>query len=191
MSVHLNTLLLPVGVVGLTWSPVSVGNSRVVHPAVQVKQRNISVDLWCGCHKEKILSLFATIWRVKSSFFRKDFPVKFTKHTYWYCPLAMPDIHIPIQAAVTSPVPTWKSETDVTQTCFAATHDNIHSAVKAKAYHGVDEGLFLCAVDADEPGFLLVAADHCCVEVHDVSVVVIVADVVVLPPAGVWPTVGS
>lgn len=103
----------------------------------------------------------------------------------------MPNILIPIQAAVTSPVPTWKKETDVTQTCLAATHDNIHSAVTAKAYHGVDVGLFLCAVDADEPGLLLVAADHSRVEVHDVGVVVVVADVVVLPPAGVRPTVGS
>lgn len=40
MSVHLNTLLLPVGVVWLTWTPVSVCHRGGVHPPVQVNQRN-------------------------------------------------------------------------------------------------------------------------------------------------------
>lgn len=58
-------------------------------------------------------------------------------------------------------------------------------------YHAVDEGLFVSAEDGDERRFLCVTASHGRVEVHHIGVVVIVADVVVLPPARVGSTIRS
>lgn len=109
-----------------------------------------------------------------------------------YCPLAIPNILIPIQAAATSPVPTWKSRT---QTYLTVAYDNIFFCkVKEnirKAHHGVHVCLLLCVQDGHEQGFFFVAAHHSRVEVHYVGVVVVVADVVILPPAGVSAAVRS
>lgn len=56
------------------------------------------------------------------------------------------------------------------------------------AHHGVDKLLLALAEDGDELGLLVVAVEHGRGEVDGVSVIVVVADVVVLPPAGVGAT---
>lgn len=53
------------------------------------------------------------------------------------------------------------------------------------AHHGVDKLLLALAEDGDEPGLLVVAARHGRDEVDSIGVVVVVADIIVLPPAGV------
>lgn len=62
---------------------------------------------------------------------------------------------------------------------------------RLEAYHAVYVFLFLLGEDGDQRGLFGVAAHHSRVEVHDVGVVVVVADVVVLPPARVSAAVGS
>lgn len=52
MSVHLNTLLLPVGIVGLTWTPMSVCYRGEVQPPVKIKQTNCSIDLFSLWYKK-------------------------------------------------------------------------------------------------------------------------------------------
>ena len=58
-------------------------------------------------------------------------------------------------------------------------------------YHAVDERLLVHVEDGDEHGLLVAAAFHGRVEVHGVSVVIVVADVFVLSPAGVTATLRS
>lgn len=57
------------------------------------------------------------------------------------------------------------------------------------SYHGHHERLLLLVQDGDEQRFLSVASGQSCVEVHDVRVVVIITDAVVLPPAEIVSTV--
>lgn len=64
-------------------------------------------------------------------------------------------------------------------------------AADRETYHGVDVRLFLSVVDGHQQGLLVVAAPHGRVEVHDVGVVVVVADVAVLPPARIRATIRS
>lgn len=60
-----------------------------------------------------------------------------------------------------------------------------------KAHHAVDVGLLVTVVDGGEEGLLVAAALQSRVEVHGLGVVVVVAQVVVLPPAGVAATFRS
>lgn len=60
-----------------------------------------------------------------------------------------------------------------------------------KSYHGVNIGLFVLVENGHEHGLLSVAAHIGGVEVDYVSVVVVVTDVLVLPPAWIGATVGS
>lgn len=56
-------------------------------------------------------------------------------------------------------------------------------------HHRVDKLLLALAEDGDKQGLLVVAAEHGCDEVDGVSVVVVVADVIVLPPSRVAATI--
>lgn len=56
MSVHLHALLLPVSIVGLTRSPVSVCHRGVVDPPEHIKQNFYSFTL-----KEKIFLIFKSV----------------------------------------------------------------------------------------------------------------------------------
>lgn len=58
-------------------------------------------------------------------------------------------------------------------------------------YHAVNVGLLVFVVDGGEEGLLVEAAFQSLVEVHVIRVIVVVADVVVLPPAGVTATFRS
>jgi len=60
-----------------------------------------------------------------------------------------------------------------------------------EAYHAVNISLFIFVEDGHKPGLLSVAACHSCVEVDYVCVIIVVTDVVVLPPPGVGATVRS
>lgn len=55
-------------------------------------------------------------------------------------------------------------------------------------YHAVDIGLFIFVVDGGEEGFLVTTVSQSCGEVDGVRVIVVVADTVVLPPAGITAT---
>ena len=109
-----------------------------------------------------------------------------------YSPPVMPNNIIPIHAAETWPVPTWKTNTTIsTITCLQNYHFKIECSSVQCAYHGVYICLLLSILDGDEKGLLIVTALHSGVEIHNVSVVVVVADVVVLPPAWVGAAVRS
>lgn len=56
MSVHLHALLLPVSIVGLTRSPMSVCHRGVVDPPEHIKQKFYSFTL-----KEKIFLIFKSV----------------------------------------------------------------------------------------------------------------------------------
>lgn len=60
-----------------------------------------------------------------------------------------------------------------------------------RAYHAVHVLLFALTEDGDEQGLLVEAAAHGRDEVYVLGVVVVVAHVVVLPPAGVGAAVGG
>lgn len=79
----------------------------------------------------------------------------------------------------------------MTPTCFTVLQQACPDWRRLKAYHAVYVFLFLLGEDGDERGLFGVAAHHSCVEVYDVGVIVVVADVVVLPPARVSAAVGS
>lgn len=57
-----------------------------------------------------------------------------------------------------------------------------------ETYHAVDIGLFIFVVDGGEEGSLAITASQGCGEVDGVSVIVVVADAVFLPPAGITAT---
>lgn len=107
-----------------------------------------------------------------------------------YCSLAMPAVLIPIQAAETLPVPTLK-KIQIYFTLFTTFSLIKRVKKKKQAYHAVNICLFIFTVDGDESGFFVVTAHHSRMEVHYVSVIVVVTDVVVLPPARVCSTIRS
>lgn len=92
--VHLYTLFLPVGIVGLTWTPVSVCDRGGVHPSDHKRIKRHILDSEVSITKQLLVGGQIQISQ---------------KWTHMYCPPVRPNIIIPIQAAATSPVPTWRS----------------------------------------------------------------------------------
>lgn len=58
-----------------------------------------------------------------------------------------------------------------------------------ETHHAVNIGLFIFVVDRRQEGFLVKTVFQSRVKVDGVRVIVVVADVVVLPPAGITATV--
>lgn len=58
----------------------------------------------------------------------------------------------------------------------------------AETYHAVNIGLFIFVVDGGEEGSFVMTASQSCGEVDGVRVIVVVADAVFLPPAGITST---
>lgn len=91
MSVHLDAVLLPVGVVGFACIPVGVGDGRVVLPPAPSMRKSF------------------IFWQFNIK--KKNHSHSSQRSTHLNSPSTFPAFHSPIQADETFPVPTWRSRT--------------------------------------------------------------------------------
>ncbi len=190
MSVHLDTLFFSVCIVGFTGTPVHIRHRRQIDPP---EHRNSSVmpENTLKTHIRKQTLLFKA---------------------YKYSPPATPNILIPIQAAAAWPVPTWKQHTirpvlsqitirpslmcrlTRTQVICEEVPPKNHwtNTQKPNVSYQADHVRLLGFIsDGHQMSFLLVTPHKGHVKVHDICVIIVITDAVVLPPARVWSALRS
>lgn len=189
MSVHLDTLFFSVCIVGFSGTPVHIRHRRQIDPP---EHRNSS------CRTDRHAREHNKNTHVETN------ATNILFKAYKYSPPATPNILIPIQAAAAWPVPTWKQHMITDHDSFISNvlsyEDSSHLWRILKSLLKITDQTFKSQElpyqadhvrllgfisDGHQMSFLLVTPHKGHVKVHDICVIIVITDAVVLPPARV------